>query len=226
MQQQSETLTSLLKHPITPALTNVCTGANKVVDQPRKKKRRKENPFCCRSLRVTECRGLSGWKLISETVSSHSSMAGSNTWWMASIWGRGSISATALNKHDCPAGPNIRLMDSFWLNYLFCWCVICSGWAPASRLPLTLSGSIHGSTLPAFISISDAKEEIQREIILGYFPVPLSLLPLMNHCSWELHYIFFLLGVQARKRSSAALDIQQCKTTTAPSSDGAKAWPK
>lgn len=189
-------------------------------------KKGKENPFCCRSLRVTECRGLSGWKLISETVLRHSSTAGSNTWQMASIWGRGSILAMALNKHVCPAGLNIRLMDSSWLKYLFCWCVICSRWAPAGRLSLTLSGSIHGSTWPVLISISDAKEEIQREFILGYFPVPSSLLPLMNHGSWELHYIFFLLQVHARKRSSAALDFPQCKTTVAPSSNGTRPWPK
>lgn len=110
---QLVSLTSPLKHPITRVITNVSTGANKVV--------RSENPFAawvCR-LRVTEYRDLSRWKLISETTTCHLQWQGAlpDKWlpfWV--LGGSHAPSGDGLEQTRHPAGPNARLMDSSSLS--------------------------------------------------------------------------------------------------------------
>lgn len=59
-------------------------------------------------------------------------------------------------------------------------------WLRVRSVTLTSSGPIHGASLPARISINDAKEEIWRRFIPGHFPFfPRWCCPLKNHKGLE-----------------------------------------
>lgn len=79
------------------------------------------------------------------------------------------ISSADSLRHSSPAGPHIKrihLTACSWVNKSR---FMTGGWRVRS-VTLSSSNPIHGSTLPARISINDTKEEIWKGIIPSYFP--------------------------------------------------------
>lgn len=103
------------------------------------------------------------------------------TWWMALFWDffSGQPSTyTAVQRVLISNGWTAHLTACSWVNKSR---FMTGGWRVRS-VTLSSSNPIHGSTLPARISINDTKEEIWKGIIPSYFPSFLCwCCPLMNH---------------------------------------------
>lgn len=91
------------------------------------------------------------------------------TWWMALFWDffSGQPSTyTAVQQVLISNGWTAHLTACSWVNKSR---FMTGGWRVHS-VTLSSSNPIHGSTLPARISINDTKEEIWKGIIPSYFP--------------------------------------------------------
>lgn len=91
------------------------------------------------------------------------------TWWMALFWDffSGQPSTyTAVQQVLISNGWTAHLTACSWVNKSR---FMTGGWRVRS-VTLSSSNPIHGSTLPARISINDTKEEIWKGIIPSYFP--------------------------------------------------------
>lgn len=91
------------------------------------------------------------------------------TWWMALFWDffSGQPSTyTAVQRVLISNGWTAHLTACSWVNKSR---FMTGGWRVRS-VTLSSSNPIHGSTLPARISINDTKEEIWKGIIPSYFP--------------------------------------------------------
>lgn len=91
------------------------------------------------------------------------------TWWMALFWDffSGQPSTyTAVQRVLISNGWTAHLTACSWVNKSR---FMTGGWRVHS-VTLSSSNPIHGSTLPARISINDTKEEIWKGIIPSYFP--------------------------------------------------------
>lgn len=91
------------------------------------------------------------------------------TWWMALFWDffSGQPSTyTAVQQVLISNGWTAHLTACSWVNKSR---FMTGGWRVRS-VTLSSSNPIHGSTLPACISINDTKEEIWKGIIPSYFP--------------------------------------------------------